>query len=135
MIILRTLLGIAVLTAILWLFSSNKKAINWWTVIKGLGLQFLLAVAVLKVPGFSWAFDKFSVAAVTVLDFTREGSEFLFGGLVTNTESYGYLFAFQVLPTIIFFSALTSLLYYFGILQKVVKGMAWVMRKTLNLSG
>jgi len=135
MIILRTLLGIAVLTAILWLFSSNKKAINWWTVLKGLGLQFLLAVAVLKVPGFSWAFDKFSVAAVTVLDFTREGSEFLFGGLVTNTESYGYLFAFQVLPTIIFFSALTSLLYYFGILQKVVKGMAWVMRKTLNLSG
>ncbi len=135
MIILRTLLGIAVLTAILWLFSSNKKAINWWTVLKGLGLQFLLAVAVLKVPGVSWAFDKFSVAAVTVLDFTREGSEFLFGGLVTNTESYGYLFAFQVLPTIIFFSALTSLLYYFGILQKVVKGMAWVMRKTLNLSG
>jgi CNT family concentrative nucleoside transporter len=135
MIILRTLLGIAVLTVILWLFSSNKKAINWWTVLKGLGLQFLLAVAVLKVPGFSWAFDKFSIAAVTVLDFTREGSEFLFGGLVTNTESYGYLFAFQVLPTIVFFSALTSLLYYFGILQKVVKVMAWVMRKTLNLSG
>jgi len=133
--ILRTLLGILVLTGILWLLSSHKKAINWWMVIKGLGLQFILAVAVLKVPGFSWAFDKFSMGAVTLLDFTKEGSEFLFGGLITNTEGFGYLFAFQVLPTIIFFSALTSLLYYYGILQRVVKVMAWVMQKTLKLSG
>jgi CNT family concentrative nucleoside transporter len=87
------------------------------------------------VPGFSWAFDQFSMGAVTVLDFTKEGSEFLFGGLITNTEGFGYLFAFQVLPTIIFFSALTSLLYYYGILQRVVKVMAWVMQKTLKLSG
>jgi CNT family concentrative nucleoside transporter len=133
--ILRTLLGIVTLTAILFLLSSHKKSINWWMVVKGLGLQFLLAVAVLKVPGFSWAFDQFSMGAVTVLDFTKEGSEFLFGGLITNTEGFGYLFAFQVLPTIIFFSALTSLLYYYGILQRVVKVMAWVMQKTLKLSG
>lgn len=133
--ILRTLLGILILTGLLFLMSSHKKSINWWMVIKGLGLQFILAVAVLKVPGFSWAFDQFSMGAVTVLDFTKEGSEFLFGGLITNTESFGYLFAFQVLPTIIFFSALTSLLYYYGILQRVVKVMAWVMQKTLKLSG
>ncbi len=133
--ILRTLLGILILTGLLFLMSSHKKSINWWMVIKGLGLQFILAVAVLKVPGFSWAFDQFSMGAVTVLDFTKEGSEFLFGGLITNTESFGYLFAFQVLPTIIFFSAVTSLLYYYGILQRVVKVMAWVMQKTLKLSG
>lgn len=133
--ILRTLLGIVVLTAILWAFSSNRKAIKWWTILKGLALQFFLAVAVLKIPGFSWAFDQFSMGAVTLLDFTKEGSEFLFGGLITNTDSFGYLFAFQVLPTIIFFSALTSLFYYYGILQRVVKGMAWIMQKTLKLSG
>ncbi|NDH77322.1 MAG: Na+ dependent nucleoside transporter, partial [Flavobacteriia bacterium] len=133
--ILRSILGIAVLTAVLWLFSSNKKAINWWMVVKGLGLQFILALGVLKVPGVSWAFEKFSLAAVTLLDFTREGSTFLFGSLITDTNSFGYLFAFQVLPTVIFFSAVTSLLYYFGILQKVVKAMAWVMQKTLRLSG
>lgn len=133
--ILRSILGIAVLTAVLWLFSSNKKAINWWMVVKGLGLQLILALGVLKVPGVSWAFEKFSLAAVTLLDFTREGSTFLFGSLITDTTSFGYLFAFQVLPTVIFFSAVTSLLYYFGILQKVVKAMAWVMQKTLRLSG
>ncbi|HCP41273.1 MAG TPA: Na+ dependent nucleoside transporter, partial [Cryomorphaceae bacterium] len=133
--ILRSILGIAVLTAVLWLFSSNKKAINWWMVLKGLGLQFILALGVLKVPGVSWAFEKFSLAAVTLLDFTREGSTFLFGSLITDTTGFGYLFAFQVLPTVIFFSAVTSLLYYFGILQKVVKAMAWVMQKTLRLSG
>ena len=117
--ILRGALGIICLIGILWLLSSNKKAINWKTVLNASLLQLSLAFLVLKVPGFSWAFDKFSLGAVTVLDFTKEGSEFLFGGLITNTESYGYLFAFQVLPTIIFFSALTSLLYYYGILQKV----------------
>lgn len=133
--IFRALLGIVALTAILWLLSSNRKKVDWWSVVKGLGLQFLLAFAILKIPGFSWAFDQFSIGAVTVLDFTKEGSEFLFGGLITNTDSFGYLFAFQVLPTVIFFSALTSLLYYYGILQRVVKAMAWVMQKTLKLSG
>jgi len=96
--ILRSILGIAVLTAVLWLFSSNKKAINWWMVVKGLGLQIILALLVLKVPGVSWAFEKFSLAAVTLLDFTREGSTFLFGSLITDTpdgeKSFGYLFAF-----------------------------------------
>ena len=135
MMILRSLLGITVLTAVLWLFSSNKRKVNWAMVGKGLLLQFVLALAVLKVPGVSWAFEKFSLVAVTLLDFTREGSTFLFGSLITETDNFGYLFAFQVLPTVIFFSAVTSLLYYYGILQRVVKAMAWVMQKTLKLSG
>ncbi|MDA0740322.1 MAG: Na+ dependent nucleoside transporter [Bacteroidetes bacterium] len=135
MMILRSLLGIVVLTAVLWLFSSNKRKVNWAMVGKGLLLQFVLALAVLKVPGVSWAFEKFSLVAVTLLDFTREGSTFLFGSLITETDNFGYLFAFQVLPTVIFFSAVTSLLYYYGILQRVVKAMAWVMQKTLKLSG
>ena len=135
MMILRSLLGIAVLTAVLWLFSSNKRKVNWAMVGKGLLLQFVLALAVLKVPGVSWAFEKFSLVAVTLLDFTREGSTFLFGSLITETDNFGYLFAFQVLPTVIFFSAVTSLLYYYGILQRIVKAMAWVMQKTLKLSG
>ena len=113
--ILRSLLGIAVLTSVLWLFSSNKRKVNWAMVGKGLLLQFVLALAVLKVPGVSWAFEKFSLVAVTLLDFTREGSTFLFGSLITETDNFGYLFAFQVLPTVIFFSAVTSLLYYYGI--------------------
>ena len=133
--ILRSLLGIAVLTSVLWLFSSNKRKVNWAMVGKGMLLQFVLALAVLKVPGVSWAFEKFSLVAVTLLDFTREGSTFLFGSLITETDNFGYLFAFQVLPTVIFFSAVTSLLYYYGILQRVVKAMAWVMQKTLKLSG
>ncbi|MEY2963819.1 MAG: hypothetical protein RL754_1080 [Bacteroidota bacterium] len=133
--ILRSVLALLVLTGVLWLFSSNKKAINWLTVVKGIALQLVLAFAVLKVPGVSWAFDKFSMLAVTLLDFTREGSQFLFGSLISNTDGFGYIFAFQVLPTIIFFSAVTSLLYYYGILQRVVMGMAWVMQKTLHLSG
>ncbi|MDG1186368.1 MAG: Na+ dependent nucleoside transporter N-terminal domain-containing protein, partial [Schleiferiaceae bacterium] len=138
--ILRSLLGIAVLTSVLWLFSSNKRKVNWAMVGKGLLLQFVLALAVLKVPGVSWAFEKFSLVAVTLLDFTREGSTFLFGSLITESQDFdkggfGYLFAFQVLPTVIFFSAVTSLLYYYGILQRVVKAMAWVMQKTLKLSG
>ena len=135
MMILRSLLGSAALTAVLWLLSSNKRKVNWAMVGKGLLLQFVLALAVLKVPGVSWAFEKFSLVAVTLLDFTREGSTFLFGSLITETDNFGYLFAFQVLPTVIFFSAVTSLLYYYGILQRVVKAMAWVMQKTLKLSG
>ena len=84
--ILRGALGIICLIGILWLLSSNKKAINWKTVLNASLLQLSLAFLVLKVPGFSWAFDKFSFGAVTVLDFTKEGSEFLFGGLITNTK-------------------------------------------------
>lgn len=133
--IARGIFGVLVLTGILYLMSNNKKSISWNMVLKGLAMQWILAIGVLKVNWISAMFDQISKAAVTLLNFTREGSLFLFGSLIEDIDSMGYIFAFQVLPTIIFFAALTSMLYYWGILQKVVKVMAWIMQKTLKLSG
>lgn len=134
--ILRGLLGISVLVGIGWLFSEKKKAINWSLVAKGLLLQLILAILVLEVPFFSAAFDYLSRGFVKVISFTDFGSDFLFRSFTDGTVDSSMLnFAFRVLPTIIFFSALMSLLYYLGLLQKVVFAFAWVMRRTLKLSG
>lgn len=133
--LLRGILGMAVLLLIAYLFSSNRKKINWKTVGLGLSIQLLLAIGVLKVGFVQKAFEAIGKLFVSVLDFTRSGSEFLFSGLVSNTQSFGFIFAFQVLPTIIFFSALTSLLFYLGIIQKVVKALAWLLSKLLQISG
>ncbi|MGC6429297.1 MAG: NupC/NupG family nucleoside CNT transporter [Flavobacteriales bacterium] len=133
--ILRGLLGLLSLIFISYLFSQNKKAINWNIVWKGLIIQFIFAICILKVPFIQNIFEWLSSIFVTILSFTREGSVFLFGNLVENIDSFGYIFAFQVLPTIIFFSALTSVLFYYGILQKAVLFFAYLMRKLLNLSG
>ena len=102
---------------------------------RGLLIQIVFAVAILKIPFVQKIFDWLSSVFVTILNFTQDGSIFLFGGLIENTTSFGYIFAFQVLPTIIFFSALTSVLFYYGILQKVVYYVALLMKKTLSLSG
>lgn len=131
----RGLLGMAVLIGICFLLCRKKKAINWRTIFMALGMQILFAILVLWVPFINSAFDWLATMFVKVLQFARYGSEFLFGSLVTDTDSFGFIFAFQVLPTIIFFSALSSVLYYAGILQLVVKGMAWLMTKTLKISG
>jgi len=133
--ILRGLLGIAVLIGIAFVFSKNRKAINWSLVWKGILIQIVFALAILKVPFIQSLFDWLSSIFVVLLGFTREGSLFLFGNLVGDMTSFGYIFAFQVLPTILFFSALTSVLFYYGILQKVVYFFALIMKKTLNLSG
>ena len=98
-------------------------------------IQIIFAVLILKVPIVQDFFEWFSKIFITILNFTREGSIFLFGDLITNTDSFGYIFAFQVLPTIVFFSALTSILFYYGVLQKIVFGFAFLMKKTLKLSG
>ena len=90
---------------------------------------------VLKIDSVANAFDWLSANVVTFLNFSEKGAEFLFGGLVTNQDTFGYLFAFKVLPTIVFFSAFTSILYYFGIIQTVIKGFAWVMSRIMGLSG
>ncbi|QSS98296.1 Na+ dependent nucleoside transporter [Psychroflexus sp. ALD_RP9] len=119
---------------IAFLFSSNRKAINWKTVGVGLTAQLILAIGVLKVKFVQAAFDFVGKIFVKILEFTAAGSEFLLGGLM-DVESYGYIFLFQVLPTIIFFSALTSLLFYLGIIQIVVKGLAKVLTKLLGISG
>ncbi len=131
----RGALGMAVLILISFLFSSNRRAINWKTVGIGLTLQLLIAIGVLKVPFVQYIFEKIGEVFVSILDFTRAGSQFLFEGLVVDMDTFGYIFAFQVLPTIIFFSALTSVLFYLGIIQKVVKGLAWLLSKTLGISG
>lgn len=132
---LRGLLGVVVILAIAFLLSNNRKKINYRLVLVGLALQVIFALGVLKIEFVKNGFKKVSSVFVSVLDFTKEGSLFLFGDLVGNTSNFGYIFAFQVLPTIIFFSALTSVMYYMGILQKIVYAFAWIMNKTMRLSG
>ena len=131
----RGFIGIMSLLIIAFLFSRNKKEIKWSLVFKGLLIQVFFAIAILKIPVIQATFEWLSSIFVVILGFTRDGSLFLFGNLIEDTTSFGYIFAFQVLPTIIFFSALTSVLFYYGLLQKIVRFFAKLMRKTLKLSG
>ena len=130
----RGLLGMLALLLIAYFFSSNKKAINWKTVLIGLAAQMLLAIGVLKITFVKNIFEFVGKIFVLILDFTRAGSEFLLGGMM-NIDSFGFIFLFQVLPTIIFFSALTSVLFYLGIIQVIVKGLAWILSKLMGISG
>ena len=130
----RGVLGMVTLIFIAFLFSSNRKAINWKTVGIGLAFQLVIAVSVLKVEFVKSGFEYVGQGFIAILGFTQAGSEFLFGGML-DIDSFGYIFAFQVLPTIIFFSALTSVLFYLGIIQKIVKGMGWLLTKVLGISG
>lgn len=132
--LLRGVIGMIVLVFIAYLFSSNRKAIRWKTICVGVIAQLLLAIGVLKVPFIQNVFGFVGDRFVDVLSYTRSGSEFLLGGMM-DVESFGFIFLFQVLPTIIFFSALTSVLFYFGIIQFAVKGMAWILTKLLKVSG
>jgi CNT family concentrative nucleoside transporter len=123
-------LGLVVFLGLGYLFSTNRRAIRWRTVLWGLGLQVLLAVIVIRT---GWGFAAFAFLgnlAKKVLDFTDAGSSFVFGEKFTD-----HFFAFKVLPTIIFVSSATAVLYYFGVLQRVVQGIAWLMVKTMRTSG
>ena len=131
----RGSLGIFSLLVIAFLFSRDRKGIDWKLVVKGLGIQLLFAILILKVPFVYSIFSFIAKGFTKIIDFTNKGSEFLFGNLMDYSESWGYIFAVQVLPTVIFFSALTSLFYYWRILPRIVYGFAWVMKKTLKLSG
>ncbi len=131
----RGLLGIIAFLAIAVCFSSNRRAIPWRLVVSGMLLQVVVGLLVLHVDIVRVAVDAVGAFFVKILAFTSAGAEFLFGSLITNKQSFGFLFAFNILPTIIFFSALTSLLFYLGILQRIVYAFAWVMSKTMNLSG
>lgn len=130
----RGAIGMAVLLLLSYLLSSNRRAINWKTIGFGLAAQVLLAIGVLKVPFVQAVFETVGKMFVKVLEFTQAGSAFLLGGMM-DVNSFGFIFLFQVLPTIIFFSALTSLLFYLGVIQKVVSAMAWVLTKLLGISG
>jgi len=131
----RGLIGIVAFIGIAVVFSANRRAIPWKLVIVGLTLQVTFGFLVLHVGIVRQLVEWVGLFFVRILDFNSAGAEFLFGKLITDKATFGYLFAFNVLPTIIFFSALTSLLFYLGILQKIVFAFAWMMSKTMNLSG
>ncbi|WP_407352625.1 NupC/NupG family nucleoside CNT transporter [Luteimonas sp. R10] len=128
------LLGLAVLLGITWLFSNNRRRVDWRLVGIGLGLQIVIACLVLLTPGGARVFDALSSGFVTLLGFTTEGARFIFGDF-TDPEKFGFVFAFQVLPTIIFFASFMSVLYHLGVMQKIVQGMAWVITKLMRVSG
>ncbi len=128
------LFGLAVLITIAWLFSNNKRAVDWRLIATGILLQIGFAALVILVPGGRDVFDWLGQGFVKLLSFVNEGSSFIFGGLM-NVENYGFIFAFQVLPTIIFFSALMGVMYHLGIMQAIVKAMAWAITKVMRVSG
>ena len=138
--ILRGIIGIAVIISLAFLFSEKKSKIPWKIVGIGLLFQIILAFLILNPSGVSFleyfrlGFQLLGKIFVAILDFSKAGADFLFGSFL-DTEKHGFLFAFQVLPTIIFFSALTSLLFYLGVIQKIVYYFAFIMTKVLNLSG
>ena len=131
---LRGLLGISFLILTTYLLSNNKKAINWKTASTGLILQLILAVGVLKISWVKMIFESAGKVFVKILDFTMEGTKFLFGDLV-SVENFGNVFIFSILPTVIFFAALTSILFYLGVIQKIVGVMALLLSKLLGVSG
>ncbi len=146
--ILRGIIGIGLLVGIAFVLSNNKKKVNWRLVLGGLGIQIVFAILILRggslkqyFSPFGWPKDFFNWISgffVLILNFTSEGAKFVFGNLALGPGSLGSLgsfFAFQVLPTIIFFASLMSILYYLGIMQRIVQAMAWVMAKVMGTSG
>lgn len=132
--VFRAAIGMLSLLLIAFVFSANRKAINWKTVAIGISAQLIIAIGILKVGFVKNSFEFVGGIFVLILDFTKAGSEFLLGGMM-SVESYGFIFLFQVLPTIIFFAALTSVLFYLGLIQIVVKGLAKLLTKLLGISG
>jgi concentrative nucleoside transporter, CNT family len=149
-----SLLGLAVFVGLGWLMSVNRSAVNWGTVAWGVALQFVFAAIVLLTRPGRWFFEVLNDLFTTLLGYTTEGARFIFGNLVVNNvpigaaegpmaplttttgwANTGASFAFNVLPTIIFFSSLMTLLYYLGVMQLLVRGFAWVMLRTMRTSG
>ena len=130
----RGFVGIITILSIAFLFSSNKKKIAWKTVFYALLSQILLGILILKVPFVQLIFEKAGSVFVKLIDFTREGTIFVFGDLL-KPKTTSYIWAFEILPTVIFFSSITSLLFYFGIIQKVVSFFAKLYTKILKISG
>ena len=126
--------GLAVLISIAFILSSNRQAVDYKLVASGIGLQLFFAILVILVPGGREFFEALSRIFVRIISFAMEGSAFIFGSLA-DPSNLGFIFAFQVLPTIIFFAALMSVLYHIGLMQKIVQAMAWVMLKVMRISG
>ena len=132
--ILFGLFGLSVLIGLTWLFSTAKREVDWRLVGTGVVIQILFAIFVLLTPFGAAVFDTLARGFVTLSSFTTEGAKMIFGDLATS-DALGFIFVFQVLPTVIFFAALTAVLYHFGIMQLVVKGMAWAITKVMRVSG
>jgi CNT family concentrative nucleoside transporter len=128
------LFGLAVLVGIAFCFSNNKRVVDWKLVATGITLQILFAAVVLKVPLGRDVFDAIATGFVRLLDYVDVGSRFIFGSLLDSSK-FGVIFAVKVLPTIVFFAALTGVLYHLGVMQQIVKGMAWVITKVMRVSG
>lgn len=146
--IVRGVLGLVILLGICYAVSADRKSINWRLVGIGVALQIVLGVVILLVPGVSQFFDAIADFFVAILDFSEAGARFIFGNWSDNVQAFtvgpngeqttltiGYIFAFRVLPTIVFFSAFTAIMYYLGVLQVVIKALAWVMSRLMGLSG
>ena len=131
----RGVLGMFVLLIISFLFSANRRAVDWKKVGIGLSIQLIIAIGVLKVNFIQTIFNFIGSIFIEILEYTKAGSEFLFAGMISDMDKFGYIFAFQVLPTIIFFSALTSLLFYLGVIQWLVKILAKILSRFLGISG
>ena len=132
--LLKGVTGMLVLIFIAFLLSNNRRAISWKTVGIGLFIQILIAVGVLKINFIKNIFEILGGFFIKVLEFTGEGTKMLLGEF-GNIETYGFIFVFQALPVIIFFSALTSILYYFGVIQKIVGFLAWGLTRIFKISG
>lgn len=132
--ILKGCMGIIVLLIIAFGASSNRKNIPWKTVILALVTQLFIGICILKVPFIQGLFEQLGAFFIKVIEYTLAGSTFLFGEIVDLTKT-AYIFAFQVLPVILFFSAVTSVLYYLGVIQKIVGFLAWALRKVVDVSG
>ena len=128
-------MGLAILIGIAAAFSDNRKRIDWKLVGAGVGLQLVFALIVIVLPGGRQFFEAISKVFVTVIGFASEGAIFVFCTVGDPASNLGFIFAFQVLPTIIFFASLMSVLYHIGIMQKIVQAMAWVMFKVMRISG
>jgi len=126
--------GLAVLVSVAIGFSANRKVVDWKLVASGISLQLFFAVIVILVPGGREFFEWLSRIFVRVISFAMDGAAFIFGPLA-DPSNLGFIFAFQVLPTIIFFASLMAVLYHIGLMQKIVAGMAWVMLKVMRISG
>ena len=131
---LISLVGLIVMIGIAYLVSDNKKAINWKLVGIGVGMQLVFGLLILKWSPGQQLFNVLNDVVTKLLDFTKEGTAFLFGNML-DVESFGFIFALQILPTIIFFSALMAILYHLGIMEKIITFLAKIMSKLLGTSG
>ena len=129
------ILGLLTMLGLAWLFSTNRRAIKLKTVLWGLGLQLTFAFFALESKTGLAVFNWLGQKVTRLLSFSFAGSEFVFGELGKQKSSIGVIFAFQVLPTIIFVASLFALLYYLGIMQVIIKGAAWVMQRVMGASG